>query len=76
MDDLNTATIERIKVQEEKLIKKDLEFSGDIKDIKTKQERENGKVVNQLTALQTSFDKEQKNSPEGTISESIIEIMS
>ena len=51
MDDLNTATIERIKVQEEKLIKKDLEFSGDIKDIKTKQERENGKVVNQLTAL-------------------------
>tara|TARA_B110000285_G_scaffold230253_1_gene296522 strand:+ start:847 stop:1026 length:180 start_codon:yes stop_codon:yes gene_type:complete len=59
MDDLNSVIVERIKVQEEKLLKKDLEFSGDIKDIKTKHERDNGKVVHQLTALQSSFDKEQ-----------------
>ena len=42
-------TNERIKVQEEKLMKKDVEFSGDIQDIKTKADRDVTKITQHLT---------------------------
>lgn len=55
-------------------MKKDVEFSGDIQDIKTKADRDVTKITQQLTQLQSSFDKEQHESPEGTIAASIIEL--
>ena len=46
IEELNEATNERIRVHEEKLYKKDLEFSGDIVDIRTEHDRDNSKLVN------------------------------
>jgi hypothetical protein len=40
IDELNVAIAERIKIQEEKLYAKDLEFTGDIKEIKKNTSRE------------------------------------
>ena len=74
IDELNVAIAERIKTQEEKLYAKDLEFTGDIQEIKKNTSREFEKLNVKLLQVDGEFKKEMAKAPNGSISEAIVDL--